>query len=103
MLIESPSNLTTPLASLVAVEAASDPPAPAGPGAIAAVTVTPGVLTGLPRESWIGSTGCCAKRTPLCAALEGGVVKASCPAAAAVMLKEALVPIASPVAAAVRV
>ncbi len=77
--------------------------APPGPVAIAAVTVTPCVATALPLVSSTCSTGWGTKGTPLCAALEGAVVKASWPAAAAVMLKEALVPVASPVAAAVRV
>ena len=96
-------NVASPLASVVAVKEATEPPPPAGPVAMAAVTVTPCVATGLPFASSTCSAGCWANGAPLCAALEGAVVNASWPAAAAVMLKEALVPDASPVAAAVRV
>src|SRR5439155_2147786 len=41
-------------------------------------------LTGLPLASWSWSTGCWAKATPLCAALDGAVVSTSFVAAPAV-------------------
>src|SRR2546426_7937057 len=53
-------------------------------GLSVAVTTTPLWLTGLPLASSSWSTGCWANATPLCAALEGDVVKASRPAAPAV-------------------
>src|SRR2546422_518089 len=51
---------------------------------IVALTPTPLCLTGLPLPSCSWSTGCWANATPLCAALEGAVVKATRPAAPAV-------------------
>src|SRR3989454_7381094 len=53
-------------------------------GLSVAVTTTPLWLTGLPLPSCSWSTGCWANGTPLCAALEGAVVKATRPAAPAV-------------------
>src|SRR5437773_4319068 len=53
-------------------------------GLTVAVTTTPLWLTGLPLASWSWSTGCWANATPLCAALDGAVVKASRPGAPAV-------------------
>src|SRR3989475_5101616 len=53
-------------------------------GLSVAVTTTPLWLTGLPLASSSCSTGCWANATPLCAALDGAVVKATRPAAPAV-------------------
>src|SRR2546427_7934433 len=53
-------------------------------GLSVAVTTTPLWLTGLPLASCSWSTGCWANATPLCAALDGAVVKATRPAAPAV-------------------
>src|SRR5205809_1749024 len=53
-------------------------------GLTVAVTTTPLWLTGLPLASSSWSTGCWANATPLCPALDGGVVKATRPAAPAV-------------------
>src|SRR5947208_15828472 len=53
-------------------------------GLTVAVTTTPLWLTGLPLASSSWSTGCWANATPLCAALDGAVVKATRPAAPAV-------------------
>src|SRR2546426_12666697 len=69
-----------PLPLVVAVALLGVAPA----GLSVAVTTTPLWLTGLPLPSCSWSTGCCANATPLCAALEGDVVKASRPAAPAV-------------------
>src|SRR2546425_9663315 len=49
-----------------------------------AVTASELWLTGLPLASSSCSTGCWANATPLCAALDGAVVKATRPAAPAV-------------------
>src|SRR5881628_434623 len=97
----SAPNVARPFASVVAAAAVTE--APAGPVAIAAVTTIPAWRTGLPFASWICSAGCCASTTPLCAAAEGAVVRTSFPAAAAVMVKGALVPMTSPGVAAVSV
>src|SRR5438046_10085636 len=56
-----------------------------------AVTLTPWVATGFPFASCTCTAGCCANGTPLRAVAEGGVVRASCPGAAAVMLNDPLV------------
>src|SRR3989442_928250 len=69
-----------PLPLVVAVALLGVAPA----GLSVAVTATPPWLTGLPLASSSCSTGCWANATPLCAALEGDVVKASRPAAPAV-------------------
>src|SRR2546426_2134057 len=69
-----------PLPLVVAVALLGVAPA----GLSVAVTTTPLWLTGLPLASWSWSTGCWVTPTPLCAALEGDVVKASRPAAPAV-------------------
>src|SRR3989442_1468395 len=69
-----------PLPLVVAVALLGVAPA----GLSVAVTTTPLWLTGLPLPSCSWSTGCWANATPLCAALEGAVVKASRPAAPAV-------------------
>ena len=61
------------------------------------------MLTGLPFVSCTWTVGWRVRGTPLCAVAAGAVTRASLPAAAAVMVKGALVPVASPVAAAVRV
>src|SRR3989442_15256207 len=53
-------------------------------GLSVAVTTTPPWLTGLPLASCSWSTGCWANATPLCAALDGAVVKTTRPAAPAV-------------------
>src|SRR2546425_10740292 len=53
-------------------------------GLSVAVTTTPLWLTGLPLASSSCSTGCWVNGTPLCAALDGDVVKATRPAAPAV-------------------
>src|SRR2546423_900132 len=73
------------------------------PVASAAGTVPPALATGLPLASCTWTAGCGPTGTPLWGVVGGGVVKASWPAAAAVMLKAELVPSASPAAAAVRV
>src|SRR2546422_6736166 len=69
-----------PLPLVVAVALLGVAPA----GLSVAVTTTPLWLTGLPLASSSWSTGCWANATPLCAALDGAVVKASRPAAPAV-------------------
>src|SRR2546426_447499 len=69
-----------PLPLVVAVALLGVAPA----GLSVAVTTTPLWLTGLPLASSSCSTGCWVNATPLCAALEGDVVKASRPAAPAV-------------------
>src|SRR5437870_771177 len=69
-----------PLPLVVAVALLGVAPA----GLSVAVTTTPLWLTGLPLASSRCSTGCWVNATPLCAALEGDVVKASRPAAPAV-------------------
>src|SRR2546426_947496 len=69
-----------PLPLVVAVALLGVAPA----GLSVAVTTTPLWLTGLPLASSSCSTGCWANATPLCAALDGAVVKATRPAAPAV-------------------
>ena len=85
----SAAKRASPVASLVALNEASD--APAGPVAMLAVTLTPWVATGFPFASCTCTAGCCANGAPLWAVAEGGVVSASCPAAAAMTLNCALV------------
>src|SRR5207237_101121 len=65
------------------VVAVSVPPNVPAPVAIAAVTVTPDWLTGLPAPSRSCTTGCWANVTPLCAVAEGWVVSVSWVAAPA--------------------
>src|SRR3989475_2502430 len=69
-----------PLPLVVAVALLGAAPA----GLSVAVPTTPLGLTGLPLASSSCSTGCWANATPLCAALDGAVVKATRPAAPAV-------------------
>src|SRR5436309_10950643 len=76
----SPVKVATPLPLVVAVALLGAAPA----GLTVAVTTTPLWLTGLPLASSSWSTGCWAKATPLCPALDGAVVKATRPAAPAV-------------------
>src|SRR2546426_926703 len=66
-----------PLPLVVAVALLGVAPA----GLSVAVTTTPLWLTGLPLASSSWSTGCWANATPLCAVLDGAVVKATRPAA----------------------
>src|SRR2546425_232684 len=72
--------VATPPAVVMAVRV---PPSAPAPVAMAAVTVTPDWLTGLPAPSRSCATGCCANATPLCAEAEGWVVIVSCVAAPA--------------------
>ncbi len=51
------------------------PPSVPVPVAIVAVTLTPAWLTAFPAPSRSWSTGCCAKATPLCAVVDGWVVR----------------------------
>jgi len=76
----SPLNVAEPFEAVVAVALLGVAPA----GLTVAVTTTPLWLTGLPLPSWSWSTGCWTKATPLCAVLDGAVVKATRPAAPAV-------------------
>src|SRR5437667_806215 len=69
----SPVNVADPFEAVVAVALLGVAPA----GLTVAVTTTPLWPTGLPLASWSWSTGCWANATPLCAALDGGVVGAS--------------------------
>ncbi len=96
-----PLNVARPFASVVALSGARV--LPAGPVAIAAVTVTPAWCTGLPLASWSCTAGCRPSATPLWAVVDGCVVSASVPAAAAVTLKVGLVPVSPDPATAVRV
>src|SRR5437588_9389 len=73
--------LATPLPFVVAL---SVPPSVPPPVAIAAVTVTWAWLTALPLASRSCTTGCWANATPLCAVLEGWVVRLNWVAAPAV-------------------
>src|SRR5207247_4453699 len=77
-----PLNVADPFDPVVAVALLGVAPA----GLSVAVTTTPLWLTGLPLASSSCSTGCWANATPLCAALDGGVVKASRAAAPTVPL-----------------
>src|SRR2546425_1261691 len=72
--------VATPPAVVMAVRV---PPSVPPPVAIAAVTVTPDWLTGLPASSRSCTTGCCANAIPLWAEAEGCVVSVSCVAAPA--------------------
>src|SRR5881396_3491644 len=76
----SPVNVADPFEAVVAVALLGVAPA----GLSVAVTTTPLWLTGLPLASSSCSTGCWVNGTPLCAALDGDVVKATRPAAPAV-------------------
>src|SRR2546422_2310215 len=79
-------NVAAPFGPVVAVLLLAV--APAGLGV--AVTTTPIWLTGLPLASCNCTTGCCASTAPLRPVLDGGVVSASCVAAAAVTLNSPL-------------
>src|SRR2546425_67174 len=72
--------VATPPAVVMAVRV---PPSAPAPVAMAAVTVTPDWLTGLPAPSRSCTTGCCANTSPLWAEVEGWVVIVSCVAAPA--------------------
>src|SRR5205809_1904375 len=76
----SPVNVADPFEAVVAVALLGVAPA----GLTVAVTTTLLWPTGLPLASWSWSTGCWANATPLCAALDGAVVRASFVAAPAV-------------------
>src|SRR5436309_9194312 len=76
----SPVNVADPFEAVVAVALLGAAPA----GLTVAVTTTPLWLTGLPLASWSWSTGCWTNATPLCAVLDGAVVRTSFFAAPAV-------------------
>src|SRR5882724_704802 len=90
----------TPLTFVAAVRV---PPSVPPPVAIAAVSVTPLWLTGLPLASRTWITGCWANATPLWAVLDGSVVSVSWLAAPAVIVTVVEVAFVSPVAVKLKV
>src|SRR5882724_9955454 len=92
--------LATPLPFVAAVRV---PPRVPPPVAIAAVSVTPLWLTGLPLASRTWITGCWANATPLWAVLDGSVVSVSWLAAPAVIVTVVEVAFVSPVAVKLKV
>ncbi len=78
-------NVTTPSASLVWIVVPRSPPSP---DEICAVTVTPGLASGLPDASWSWSTGCGSNGAPELATAPGCVTSTSL-AATAVVVKVA--------------